>query len=166
MSVNGPISPKQCYYGMDYSFYSFYCLASLEIRLDHNSTYYRSLSKTPMSSLVFHIAIPKTSNIRRTPRFDILTDEYSKRVSIIRRAYIRDKTVLTSSHSKGNIFVGPATGRPISKECPYSSTISFPAQEYGWTAIKYLPTWFLLSLYCTIHKLKLTWLQQWIVFVY
>ena len=30
---------------MDYSFYSFYCLDSLEIRLDHNSTYYRSLSK-------------------------------------------------------------------------------------------------------------------------
>ena len=30
---------------MDYSFYSFYWLDSLEIRLDHNSTYYRSLSK-------------------------------------------------------------------------------------------------------------------------
>ena len=45
MSVNGPISPKQCYYEMDYSFYSVYWLDSLEIRLDHNSTYYRSLSK-------------------------------------------------------------------------------------------------------------------------
>ena len=45
MSVNGPISPKQCYYEMDYSFYSFYWLDSLEIRLNHNSTYYRSLSK-------------------------------------------------------------------------------------------------------------------------
>ena len=45
MSVNGPISPKQCYYEMDYSFYSFYWLDSLEMRLDHNSTYYRSLSK-------------------------------------------------------------------------------------------------------------------------
>ena len=45
MSVNGPISPKQCYYEMEYSFYSFYWLDSLEIRLDHNSTYYRSLSK-------------------------------------------------------------------------------------------------------------------------
>ena len=45
MSVNGPISPKQCYNEMDYSFYSFYWLDSLEIRLDHNSTYYRSLSK-------------------------------------------------------------------------------------------------------------------------
>ena len=44
MSVNGPISPKQCYYEMDYLFYSFYWLDSLEIRLDHNSTYYRSLS--------------------------------------------------------------------------------------------------------------------------
>ena len=42
--------------------------------------------KTPMSSVVFHIAIPKTSNIRRTPSFDLLTDEFSKRVSIIRRA--------------------------------------------------------------------------------
>ena len=45
MSVNGPIYPKQCYYEMDYLFYSFYWLDSLEIRLDHNSTYYRSLSK-------------------------------------------------------------------------------------------------------------------------
>ena len=45
MSVNGPISPKQCYYEMDYSFYLLYWLDSLEIRLDHNSTYYRSLSK-------------------------------------------------------------------------------------------------------------------------
>ena len=71
---------------MDYSFYSFYWLDSLQIRLDHNSTYYRPRQKTPMSSLVFHIAIPKTSNIRRTPSFDILTDEFSKRVSIIRRA--------------------------------------------------------------------------------
>ena len=33
------------YYEMDYSFYSFYWLDSLEIWLDHNSTYYRSLSK-------------------------------------------------------------------------------------------------------------------------
>ena len=72
------------YYEMDYSFYSFYWLDSLEIRLDHNSTYYRSLSKN--SNVVFHIAIPKTSNIRGTPSFDLLTDEFSKRVSIIRRA--------------------------------------------------------------------------------
>ena len=36
--------------------------------------------KTSMSSLVFHIAIPKTSNIRRTPSFYLLTDEFSKRV--------------------------------------------------------------------------------------
>ena len=27
--------------------------------------------KTLMSSIVFHIAIPKTSNIRRTPSFDL-----------------------------------------------------------------------------------------------
>ena len=45
MSVNGPISLKQCCYEMDYSFYSFYWLDSLKIRLDHNSTYHRSLSK-------------------------------------------------------------------------------------------------------------------------
>ena len=45
MSIDGPISPKQCYYEMDYSFYSFYWLDSIEIRLDHNSTYYRSLSR-------------------------------------------------------------------------------------------------------------------------
>ena len=44
-SVNGPIYPKQCYYEMDCSFYSFYWLGSLEIWLDHNSIYYRSLSK-------------------------------------------------------------------------------------------------------------------------
>ena len=38
--------------------------------------------KTPMSSLVLHIAIPKTSNIRLTPSF-YLIDEFSKGVSII-----------------------------------------------------------------------------------
>ena len=45
MSVNGPISRKKCYHEIDYLFYSFYWLDSLEIRLDHNSTYYPSLSK-------------------------------------------------------------------------------------------------------------------------
>ena len=65
------------YHAMEYSFYSFYWLDSLEVWLDHNSTYYRSLSKQ-LSSLVFHIAIPKTSNIRRTSSFDLLTDEFSK----------------------------------------------------------------------------------------
>ena len=45
MSVNGPISLKQCDYEISYSFYSFYWRDSLEIRLDHNSTYYRSLSE-------------------------------------------------------------------------------------------------------------------------
>ena len=34
----------------------------------------------------FTLRSPKTSNIRRTPSFDLLTDEFSKRVSIIRRA--------------------------------------------------------------------------------
>ena len=37
---------------------------------------------------------PKTSNIRRTPSFDLLTDEFTKRVSIIRQAYIRELTVV------------------------------------------------------------------------
>ena len=41
--------------------------------------------KTPMSSVIFHIAIPETSNIIRTPSFDLPTDEFSKPVSIIRR---------------------------------------------------------------------------------
>ena len=41
--------------------------------------------KTSMSSVIFHIAIPQTSNIIRTPSFDLPTDEFSKRVSIIRR---------------------------------------------------------------------------------
>ena len=66
-------------------FYSFLWLDSLEIRLDHNSTYYRSLSKNS-DVKPRHIAIPKTSNIRRTPSFDLLADEFSKLVSIIRRA--------------------------------------------------------------------------------
>ena len=63
MSVNGPISPKQCYYEMDTSFYSFYWLDSLEIWLDHNSTYYRSLSKKlHVKPRILHWD-PKTSNI-------------------------------------------------------------------------------------------------------
>ena len=80
MSVDGPISPKQCYYEMDYSFYSFYWLDSLEIWLDHNSAYYHSLSKN--SDVKPHISHcdPKTPNISRTPSFDLFTDEFSKRV--------------------------------------------------------------------------------------
>ena len=42
--------------------------------------------KTLMSNVVFHIAVRKTSNIRLTQSFDLLTDEFSKRDSIIRRA--------------------------------------------------------------------------------
>ena len=42
--------------------------------------------KTPMSSLAFHIVIPKTSNIEHPLSFDLLTDEFSKWVSIIRCA--------------------------------------------------------------------------------
>ena len=54
--------------------------------------------KTPMSSVVFHIAIPQTSNIRRTPSFDLPTVEFSKRVSIISRAlYWRQDGILILS---------------------------------------------------------------------
>ena len=54
--------------------------------------------KTPMSSVVFHIAIPQTSNIRRTPSFDLPTVEFSKRVSIISRAlYQRQDGILILS---------------------------------------------------------------------
>ena len=69
MSVNGRISPKQCYYEMDYSFYSFYSLDSLEIWLDHNSTYYRSLSKNSDVKRRISHCDPKTSNIRHSPNF-------------------------------------------------------------------------------------------------
>ena len=93
MSVNGPISPKLCYHERDYSFYSFYSLDSLEIWLHHNSTYYRSLSKSLMSSLLFHIVIPKASNISCTPSFDLLTDEFSNRVYYKTRLYIRELMV-------------------------------------------------------------------------
>ena len=62
MSVNGPISPKQCYYEIDYSFYSFYCLDSLKIRLDHNSTYYRSLSKN--SDVKHRISLCDSQNLQ------------------------------------------------------------------------------------------------------
>ena len=62
MSGNGPISPKQCYYEMDYSFYPFYWLNSLEIRLDHNSTYYRSLSKN--SDVKPHISHCDSQNLQ------------------------------------------------------------------------------------------------------
>ena len=61
-SVNGPISRKQCYYEMDYSFYSFYWLDSLEIWLDHNSTYYRSLSKN--SDVKRHISYCDPQNLQ------------------------------------------------------------------------------------------------------
>ena len=97
-SVNGLISPKQCYYEMDYSFYSFYWLDSLEIWLDHNSTYYRSLSKNSDVKRRISYCDPKTSNIRRTPSFDLLTVEFSKQVSIIRRAlYQRQDGILILS---------------------------------------------------------------------
>ena len=74
---------------MDYSSYSFYLFTGW-IPLKYGSTTTPPIiahcKKFPMSSLVFHIAIPKTSNIRHTPSFDLLTDEFSKRVSIIRHA--------------------------------------------------------------------------------
>ena len=50
--------------------------------------------KTPMSSLVFHIAIPKTSNISRTLSFDLLTDEFSKRVYYMTRLILETRRYL------------------------------------------------------------------------
>ena len=59
------------------------------IPLNYGSTTTRPIiahcKKTPMSSVIFHSAIHQTSNIIRTPSFDLPTDEFSKRVSIIRR---------------------------------------------------------------------------------
>ena len=58
------------------------------IPLKHGSTTTSPIiahcQKTPMSSVVFHIAIPKPPIC--TPRFDLPTVEFSKQVSIIRRA--------------------------------------------------------------------------------
>ena len=68
---------------MGYSFYSFNWLDSLEIWLDHNSTFYRSLSKNSDVMRRISYCDPKTPNIRRTPSFDILTVEFSKQISII-----------------------------------------------------------------------------------
>ena len=69
MSVNGPISPKQCYYEIDYSFYSFYWLDSLEIRLYHNSTYYRSLSKNSDAKPRISHCDPQNLQYKTHPEF-------------------------------------------------------------------------------------------------
>ena len=84
---------------MDYLFYSFYWLDSLEIWLDHDSTYYGSLSKNPDVKRRISHCDPKTSNISRTQSFDLHTDEFSKRVSIIRRAlYYRQDDNFSNLH--------------------------------------------------------------------
>ena len=88
MSVNGPISPKQCYMKWTTRFIHFTGWIPLKYGSTTTPPIIAHCQKTLMSCLVFHIAIPKTSNIRRTPSFDLLTDEFSKRVSIIRRACI------------------------------------------------------------------------------
>ena len=56
---------------MDYSFYSFYCLDSLEIWLDHNSTYYRSLSKNSDVKRRISYCDPKNLqyNLKTHPEF-------------------------------------------------------------------------------------------------
>ena len=71
LSVNGPIhvSPKQCYYEMDCSFYSFYWLDSLEICLDHNSTYYRSLSKNSDVNRRISHCDPQNLQYKTHPKF-------------------------------------------------------------------------------------------------
>ena len=51
--------------------YSFYLLDSLEIWFDRNSTYYHSLSKSPMSNFEFHIPITKNLQNKVHPSFDL-----------------------------------------------------------------------------------------------
>ena len=80
--------------------FSFYWLDSLEIWLwPQLHLLSLTVKKTPISSPVFHIVITKTSNIRRTLSFDLLTYEFSKRVSIIRRALYYSHGIGTSSPS-------------------------------------------------------------------
>ena len=58
MSVNGPISPKHCYYEMDYSFYSFTDWIPLKyMARPQLHLLLPTAKKFLMSSLVFHIAI-------------------------------------------------------------------------------------------------------------
>ena len=49
--------------------------------------------KTPMSSIVFHIAIPQTSNIRRTTSFDLSQMNFQNESLLWDVPYIRDKTL-------------------------------------------------------------------------
>ena len=89
MSVNGPISPKHCY-EMDSSFYSFYWLDSLEI---YGSTttppiFITHCKKNSWCQASYFTLRSKTSNIKCTPRFDLLTDEFSKQVSKTRLIHV------------------------------------------------------------------------------
>ena len=88
-----PCLPKQCYYEMDYSFYSFYWLDSLEIRLDHNSTYYRSLSKN--SDVKPRISHWDSQNLQYKPHPEFWPShrQIFKTSLYYKAPYIRDKTV-------------------------------------------------------------------------
>ena len=54
---------------MDYSFYSFYWLDSLEIWLDHNSTYYHSLSKNSDVKRRISYCDPQNLQYKPHPKF-------------------------------------------------------------------------------------------------
>ena len=86
--------------------------------------------KTPMSSLVFHIAIPKTSNIRGTPSFDLLTDEFSKRV------YYKTRLIL---ETRRYIFMFPKINSSWQGLTPtHQKTIQSPSPQLPSECLKYL----------------------------
>ena len=92
---NGPISPKQCNYEMDYSFYSFYWLDSLEIWLDHNSTYYRSLSKNSDVKPRISHCDPQNLQYKTHPEFWPSHRQIFKTSLYYKTRLILDKTVVT-----------------------------------------------------------------------
>ena len=61
--------------------------------------------KTPMSSVVFHIAIPQTSNIRRTPSFDLPTVEFSKRVYYKSRLILKTRRYIDTLDSRFIFYI-------------------------------------------------------------
>ena len=71
---------------MDYSFYSFYWLDSLKYGSTTTPPIIAHCKKNSDVKRRISYCDPKTSNISRTPSFDILTVEFSKQFSIIRRA--------------------------------------------------------------------------------
>ena len=133
MSVNGPISPKQWYYEMDYSFYSFYWLDSLEIRLDHNSTYYRSLSKN--SDVKPRISHCDSQNLRYKTHPEFWP---SHRQIFKTSLYYKTRLILETRRY-------PSLWTYSSKFC-YSRLISL----YSFLSLSFLLTFFWLGCYCSM----------------